>query len=689
MGITYLLKNPSAVQGGTQGANEAVAAYGQSEAVAVSTSTHVVPRSTANEPLSRYHVRIREASTPANAPIAVFSYPRLEVVTTEGFCLSDFAGDLPAGTYTLCVTEEDGTDQVLPPLRSAGAPQAASPEADGEASPQNATSLPATEEQATAPDTLVVVPAGTAGAPTSSEGGAPVARQGKYAAFLKTISDLESTYGTPSLVTQYGVPASRGVCYARLIDFGDGVERLVVAHYDPAGVEFSEYGAALTEYYIVEVYGYDDSSDSARLLVSTGPCHGQDISNWLTYTTGENGLPYLAILQGPDSSTFSYYGIKDDGTFGLACQTSETFEYVGNDYSSPKITRAVNGTQADEAAYEGANARYGYSRSQLDAGSLKLEIWYLVSSGGNGHSPSESTATVGALAANLTRATTNDDKAETKVVGSDTADTRSDAQAAASTAQAGPVQVDATEVTERVSTPYFASNTETQTFTTTWSYTKVSVTGGSDAGGVAAVAKQLEDDYAEVKDRSVNWASVYRHYQGTDAEGDGTVGQAQQYCQTPTYGEDGYLSVRIQEVYGYATPESPGARYSDSTTGRTFDLATGEEIDAWTAAGITREQLQAETEDAVLAYMRSNPPSLLSGTSMEEVARQFAARSVENDSFFYLTEDGVVACTTWGALGYPYSDGVQEILVHPFDGGTVAAGTNVAQTYMKPFDNQQ
>lgn len=352
--------------------------------------------------------------------------------TTKGFKLADFAEDLPAGTYILCTTDDDGSDQVLPPLTLAGPQGSGDAGKDGSSQGDTGNSSSGSGTDAPKlPETLDVVVPGSPDAP-KDDGNADDAKpkQGKYGAFLKVIQDLKGKYGEPSTGTdQYGSPISKGVVYAQLRDFGDGVERLVVAHRDEAGVDFTESGSPVKEYYIIEVYEYDAKTDSAKQLLSSGPSHGQDIATWLSYTTGKDGKTYLSIRQGGEGGSLMYYGIKDDGSFGLAMQADETVDYVDSSSGmSMTFTYAINGKQVDETTFGNENAEYGYNGYIEDAEASHEETWVFMGSprSSDAQDASKTVATVDALVANLTRATTNDDSVETKVVGDDGVESSTD-----------------------------------------------------------------------------------------------------------------------------------------------------------------------------------------------------------------------------------------------------------------------
>lgn len=144
--------------------------------------------------------------------------------------------------------------------------------------------------------------------------------------FLDKIEELKATYGSPSYVTSSNVKLNKGLCYAELIDFGDGEERLLVAYCTVKNLSgFSD----ITSHgdYQFEIWEYDDGISNIKL-------------SYKANANSTNGaFFYLLILQDSDLNTYIlsdiYYtdfqnaemaiGAMGDGSIGVV----HTLEYSG------------------------------------------------------------------------------------------------------------------------------------------------------------------------------------------------------------------------------------------------------------------------------------------------------------------------------------------------------------------------
>ena len=112
-----------------------------------------------------------------------------------------------------------------------------------------------------------------------------------------------------------------------------------------------------------------------------------------------------------------------------------------------------------------------------------------------------------------------------------------------------------------------------------------------------------------------------------------------------------------------------GAHGEESTSGAFYDLSSGNELRVDEALGISWDDLQAESVDAIKAYLASNPN--LSGaddTSLEGMA--------SDASRYFATDDGVVIAIMPYEVG-PYSEGTQLVYVHAFEDQALV-GTSAA-----------
>lgn len=129
-------------------------------------------------------------------------------------------------------------------------------------------------------------------------------RRGAHRLFLWKLEELECEYGRPGYTSQgnsgdsWRAAYATGVCFADILDFGDGVERLVTLHLnmttDKRPMDFWPDG----EDYTFDVWEYDEGNDELRNVVS-GPLTGG--------TTGDYDFGYNSVKLGLgieiDSST--------------------------------------------------------------------------------------------------------------------------------------------------------------------------------------------------------------------------------------------------------------------------------------------------------------------------------------------------------------------------------------------------
>lgn len=130
--------------------------------------------------------------------------------------------------------------------------------------------------------------------------------------FLDKIEELEATYGKPGLST-YDWTYAKGLCYAELIDFGDGEERLLVAYCS------SDNPAYNADAYWFEVWEFDEKNSSLKRAIVDAPPFSNGGVIYLTFCR-DNAKTYLythALFSDFDTA-MKYYGILDDGTMGLA-----------------------------------------------------------------------------------------------------------------------------------------------------------------------------------------------------------------------------------------------------------------------------------------------------------------------------------------------------------------------------------
>lgn len=295
----------------TGNVSDATVYYASDDAVEVAEDTHLVPKSSQGEPLTSYVVRIKQADNADGVAIDPSELPNLSVEGSQGFSLGDF-GSLQAGTYLLSVTDSADTEYDLPPL-----------------------TLDMSGSTHDAPSRLDIA---------ASSSTATLAKRGKYACFRDVLNGLVDAYGDASL-TVLMLDEERylgwvaGVSYAELVDFGDGIERLVVMYCTDSSFTVSDVievddDAPATdawgpraENYQIEVWEYDTAADEAIMVCQMAPAENVAGGAYLAY--GVNPLDESLCLRagGTDvngSAAQLSYGVRDDGTFGtLSVDSSE------------------------------------------------------------------------------------------------------------------------------------------------------------------------------------------------------------------------------------------------------------------------------------------------------------------------------------------------------------------------------
>lgn len=139
----------------------------------------------------------------------------------------------------------------------------------------------------------------------------------RNAAFSAKIAELESAYGTGEVITTDNFVYLAGLCYADLIEFGDGQQRLVTACLDRSKMQYSS--PSLSNY-VIEVWSWNGSSQEPLSCcpipqISDVPIYG------ITYAAGDGiyGIKATSLAETPDgfpSLVYTYYGVVEDGSFG-------------------------------------------------------------------------------------------------------------------------------------------------------------------------------------------------------------------------------------------------------------------------------------------------------------------------------------------------------------------------------------
>lgn len=612
--------------------------FGSREAVSVSRVTRIVPSSAEGSPLQRYVVRVREAFGPDGSRLDVSALPRLDVDGETGFTMADL-GELDEGTYEVTVTPDDGAPQYIPPVSVVdGDPGDAAGDGSGDGS-----------EPAELPEEIVVVPPED---PDGSEGdlSAPV-RLGRYGAYLSKVRELREAHGELTVVSLSGSDVSwlAGLCFVRLVDFGDGAERLVAAYAKPEAM--SEPPQDL-DVYTVEVWGYDEGSDQAVLEWSGGTSNTPGGHFFVCFWHPGDGSGVNLTREVPDTY-FTVVGILEDGTLGVEHEFEQTYFQPDGSVS---LKSKIDGQPVENEAFSQSIAELGYE---------SRETYFLLSSAG-----APSTGSVDD-AVDLTQETIERlERAAGDIV--DAAGQAGGIQPGGGDAgqgeseQAQPVDpatltYSGEEVTATESVPAYnnGDGSPSGTLQRTWGYLRFSASGEGSA--VDEVNALLKADYDGELAASQVWT-----LEGGKVE-----------CLRQRSSLD-YLSGSVAGYRIYRDVTQWGAHGGTEIEGYVVDLATGAQMEPWEALGVDRAQLDATAAEVLRSYVLSRPDALY----VEDTLDGSIAEYVAQDNYM-LTRDGITVY-----LGdydfFSYASGTHEVLVWPT--GDKAAGADVTGDYAFPYD---
>lgn len=297
------------------GGRAVTASYLDDTPIAVDGATRIVPLRGEDDPLEGYIVRPKQADSAADEPIDIVDVPRLEVTGSDGFAIGDF-GTLAAGTYLFTVVDGDGVERDLPPV------------------------VVGRTDEANAAGRITVEPAPGVTDPDA------LSVSGKYRCFRDKLQGLIDSFGDASLTVLKAdddryLAWTAGVSYAELVDFGDGVERLVVAYCtdrDLASADAVEASAGdgdvgpTVQSYRVEVWEYDEEADAASLVCQTRPATTDDGWPFIEYVSDPETGATCLYVGGTDvngSRARSCFGVSDSGNFAeLPAQGVDTWPRV-------------------------------------------------------------------------------------------------------------------------------------------------------------------------------------------------------------------------------------------------------------------------------------------------------------------------------------------------------------------------
>lgn len=605
--------------------------FNQAESLSISRSVRLVPKAADGSTPLHYYVRVKRATDATGNEVDVSSAPVIEVTDGEGFNPDDVIAGLPDGTYTFEVETDEETFE-LPPIGLTESGEGG----DGEA--------------------FEIGP--------SDEAPAPVEDSPETADewFLRKIEGLRDTYGEPEVKVADApddhydgyLAYPSGLSFAELIDFGDGVERLVVIYYGG-----DSRGAPKYSDYYLEVWEYD--SETNKLVCVCG----EGMTAPLSISPFDESAPSLSIGSSKDktvisyssfrdySSIASYISLPDDGESTFLHSTETISGAVGS-----KVVRTYR-VDGEEVSEEGLNEITSSINNNWEFETLR---WYSLAA----YYDSETEAQGGLKPSDAAEQNTGDYNYPGDMV-RQVRDTMKVLQDRISGEKpipdvGGSLEVAAREVTETVEVPTFYSGLEASDGTEQFTWGYLELTDGAADDVLSSVNEVLRKEYEDVKQETVNLKSLVT-----------VAGECTSYRSLLTCNRDGLIGTYVAQ---YRTNWGPHG-WSE-VHGHIFDLASGRELEPWEVTGMSESELDDAAVEAIASYVMGNPGDVAYATKAEA---QSAAREELEYGEYLLTNDGVVVSLPEYAMGYPYATGSLKIVVWAFEEPSLV-GTNVADQFV-------
>ena len=592
-------------------------AFGQSDSVPTSFITRIKPKGSDGKLMTSYTVAL---VAPAGSQNQEATSPdttpyKIQVEGDNGFTIGDFGADIPDGNYTVVIENEgSGTQQQLPITYEHDNPQAK--------------------------DEVTVAPPAPEQDGSKDDSAKEDAKNSAAKLFYAKVKEYEDEYGSPRAENVGGVNQTMmfGLCVAQQLDFdGDGTDELLLV-YNPtykSGDEVSDIYTALNAY-VVEVWAFKDGEisktySSTKINTSNG---GMGFCNiYKNSDSGQLALAQTDYNHENDVEETGYYTF-DGSEFSVA----QTFQ-VYNPYASS--TFAVDGKTVEQDAYLAAS----------DAWKLFASYSLLEGAG------AKSDASSGFLNASDVVAATEQTVADLKEAAGDGASEKKDKGESKKKSKDLSYTMEPVYATETFETP--GSGDDSSETSYLWSYPVISVKNGKETKAVkslnAMFKKSYEDDLAASKSWTLDSGDQQTWWHRTQV----------------TSIADGIASVR-QDRYLYG-----GGMHGNSEVVCTFyDLATGKEIAAKDALGMSDADIKDLVSAGIRAFFENNPSDLLETSSdREEAIAEVAAQP----NRVFRTDDAIVVHTGDYELG-SYAFGTRDIVIKAL-GNAISVGDDISSQF--------
>lgn len=312
--------------------------YGADETVSVLRDDRIIPQATDGEALTSYTVFIEQGTGTDGNRVDVDDACALKVGDDQGFTPDDALDGLEDGTYTFRIESDEGTCELPPVQVDTGSSDTVFNVVFGQDSPD--------------PEPI---------------------KKGADACYLEKLKELTEAHGMPkygNLTLEDGYRSFiSGLCYAGLIDFGNGEECLVVTYCTKQDLStppvFSDYN--------VEVWQYNEDSDALDCVYgadASAHASGMDILPNVqvafdSYLDDQTILWFYWFHSDTNSFVNHYVGVKPDGSVGLIHETSNSTTQEGTKYyldgKEVSLEEQNQATSEDCYVHDGVYPSWGYN----------------------------------------------------------------------------------------------------------------------------------------------------------------------------------------------------------------------------------------------------------------------------------------------------------------------------------------
>lgn len=610
------------------------ATFGQNEPIQASLVTRIKPHGEDGEPMGSYTVMLVASTADGNEDDPVASIDttpyQIQVKGDSGFTIEDFGSDVPNGSYTVTIQDEEtGAQQSFP--------------------------MDYKSENPKAKDEVTVAPP----APSKDEGeqkekqdDADDEPANAYRIYYDKLKGYIEQYGEPGSEShdEGHTLVATGVSVAKLIDFdNDGNEELLVAYNTNRGLSDEEATSQKgLDGYKVEVW----SVRNGKLEVVYNEPNSLSTSN--------GGYAWLQIVQFKGATTLETYTIDsvDDGTI---TESTGYWQLQGGAFKKvvdAQVSYAQDYSGGMHYSIDSKEVSHDSYLESLEAPIKVLEQFAIFEAPGS--SPAEDGRTSHTVEGNAELTNETLETLKAKAEGKDSAKDDATARATAFVAK---------DVKEKQLITSYASDPSGYSQGSLWAYPQFAPQKGKPSKALQSLNSELKKAYddALTKQRNMTWEEAV----GSD---EGAAEQILWQYDTTAGIQGDIASVRLDRYAYYG-----GAHGTRFVSGRFYNLTTGEEVPATEALGMSEDEIKQAAASGLDAFF-AHTPSDMDEDMYEDDA--IADLFQSDRTLIYRTDDAVVACFTEGSLG-SVAFGGHEIVIKALT-DKVSVGDDLVDNYQQP-----